>query len=72
MSTSSRVLVIFWSLFSVIIIATYTANLAAFLTVTITNLPIRTLEDLAMSNEYMPLVKAGTNLIELFSVSLFG
>ncbi len=68
-STSSRVLVIFWSLFSVIIIATYTANLAAFLTVTIVDLPINTLDDLANSKEIYPLVKKGTSLIELFSVS---
>ena len=46
-TTSGRILGTFWWFFSLIIVATYTANLAAFLTVTRMETPIESLEDLA-------------------------
>ncbi|XP_038053842.1 glutamate receptor ionotropic, kainate 2-like isoform X2 [Patiria miniata] len=48
LSISGRVLSAFWWFFALIITATYTANLAAFLTVTRMENPINSLEDLAM------------------------
>ncbi|XP_022085680.1 glutamate receptor ionotropic, kainate 2-like isoform X2 [Acanthaster planci] len=47
LSISGRVLSAFWWFFALIITATYTANLAAFLTVTRMENPINSLEDLA-------------------------
>ena len=46
-TTSGRIMGTFWWFFSLIIVATYTANLAAFLTVTRMETPIESLEDLA-------------------------
>ncbi len=65
---SGRVLVGFWWLFTIIISATYTANLAAFLTVTIINNPINSLEQLAASTTVFPLILEGTNLETHFKV----
>ena len=62
----SRALAVFWSLFMVVIFATYTANLAAYLTVTIINLPIKSFEDLANSASVWPIVKKGSSYIGLF------
>ena len=50
-SVSGRMLSAFWWFFALIIIATYTANLAAFLTVTRMENPINSLEDLANQNK---------------------
>ena len=50
-SVSGRMLSAFWWFFALIIIATYTANLAAFLTVTRMENPINSLEDLAGQNK---------------------
>ena len=65
---SSRALAICWSLFTVITIATYTANLAAHLTVTIPYIPIKNLEELANSAEYIPVVLRGHVLEDIFKV----
>ncbi|KAJ8318254.1 hypothetical protein KUTeg_003345 [Tegillarca granosa] len=46
--------------------STYTANLAAFLTVSIAKKPINSLTELAAQNEISPLIKVGTNLHTLF------
>ena len=70
-SVPSRALAIFWSLFMVVVFATYTANLAAYLTVTIINLPITTLEDLAHSAYILPLVKNGSSEIIVLEVISF-
>ncbi len=43
---SGRVLAMFWYFFTLIMVATYTANLAAFLTITRLDTPIQSLEDL--------------------------
>ncbi|XP_064595443.1 glutamate receptor ionotropic, delta-1-like [Liolophura sinensis] len=63
---SSRMILAFWWLFTILIVSSYTANLAAFLTVTILDKPINTLEDLANNDEITPLVKTGTNIYSLF------
>ncbi|XP_035674417.1 glutamate receptor ionotropic, delta-1-like [Branchiostoma floridae] len=44
---SGRILSTFWWFFVLIIIATYTANLAAFLTVSRMDIPVRSVQDLA-------------------------
>ncbi|XP_070572738.1 glutamate receptor ionotropic, delta-2-like isoform X2 [Ptychodera flava] len=50
-SFSGRILSAFWWFFALIVIATYTANLAAFLTVTRMENPINSLEDLAYQSK---------------------
>ena len=50
-SISGRTLSAFWWFFTLIIIATYTANLAAFLTVVRMKNPVESLEDLANQNK---------------------
>ena len=69
-SVSSRTLASFWSLFMVVIFATYTANLAAYLTVTIIHLPISNLEELANSPDILPLVTNGSSLCSYFEVGI--
>ena len=66
---SWNVLAIFWSLFTVIIIATYTVYLTAYLTVTVTTLPIHNIEDLANSPDFTLIVEKGTMYVSLFAVS---
>ena len=69
---SGRTLTVFWCTFTIIMTSTYTANLAAFLTVSITEIPIRNLDDLVAQSEIKPIIKKGTNLISLFSVRRLG
>lgn len=69
-SVSARCLVGFWWLFTILMTSTYTANLAAFLTVTIEEIPINSLQELAQSTQLKPLVKRGSNLFTLFKVSI--
>ncbi|XP_067672970.1 glutamate receptor ionotropic, delta-1-like [Haliotis asinina] len=65
-SISGRCILGFWWLFTILMASTYTANLAAFLTVTIAEKPINSLTELAAQNEMQPLVKYGSNLYSLF------
>ncbi|XP_064608494.1 glutamate receptor ionotropic, kainate 3-like [Liolophura sinensis] len=51
-ATSSRTLSSAWWFFSLIVVAIYTANLAAFLTLTNVNIPINSAADLASQNIY--------------------
>lgn len=67
-STSGRCILGFWWLFTILMASTYTANLAAFLTVTIAEKPINSLAELAAQDEMQPLVKFGSNLYSLFKV----
>ncbi|XP_066276268.1 glutamate receptor ionotropic, delta-1-like [Branchiostoma lanceolatum] len=53
---SGRILSAFWWFFVLIIIATYTANLAAFLTVSRMDIPVRSVQDLAQQAK----IKYGT------------
>ncbi|XP_076446669.1 uncharacterized protein LOC143283995 [Babylonia areolata] len=65
-SVSARFLVGFWWLFTILMTSTYTANLAAFLTVTIEEIPINSLTELAAHSDMRPLVKTGSNVMTLF------
>ncbi|PVD37584.1 hypothetical protein C0Q70_00180 [Pomacea canaliculata] len=65
-SVSARCLVGFWWLFTILMSSTYTANLAAFLTVTIEGSPVNSLTELAESSDLRPLVKQGSNPYTLF------
>lgn len=58
-------------MFTVLLVATYTANLAAFLTVSIDEKEINSLGELAAQSEIKPLVKDGTSLYSLFEVVIF-
>ena len=61
----------FWWLFTILMASTYTANLAAFLTVTIAHKPINSLAELAAQSEVYPLFLAGSSLETLFAVSVY-
>lgn len=70
-ATSGRVMLGFWWVFTILMLATYTANLAAYLTVSITVQPINSLAELVAQDEIKPLVKAGTSLHTLFQVIVY-
>ena len=65
-SISSRMLGTFWWFFTLIVIATYTANLAAFLTVTRMESPIESLNDLAHQNKISYGTVKGSSLEQFF------
>ena len=50
--TSPRILLTFWWMFCTVIIAAYTGNLIAFLTVSMVELPVNHLEDLVADDKY--------------------
>ena len=52
-AVSSRLVASFWWFFTLIIISSYTANLAAFLTIERMESPIESAEDLAKQNRIM-------------------
>ena len=60
----------YW-LFTITIIATYSGNLVAFMTVKKVKLPIDTLEELAARPEYQAGLKDGSSTSELFKVRFF-
>ncbi|XP_063718675.1 glutamate receptor ionotropic, delta-2-like isoform X2 [Symsagittifera roscoffensis] len=66
LSISGRILGTFWWFFTLIIIATYTANLAAFLTVTRMETPIESLEDLAEQTKVPYGTVSPSSLAEFF------
>ncbi|XP_050390556.2 glutamate receptor 4 [Patella vulgata] len=65
-SISGRLILGFWWLFTILMTSTYTANLAAFLTVTIAEKPINSLTELSEQSDILPLAKYGSNLYTLF------
>ena len=65
-SISSRMLGTFWWFFTLIVIATYTANLAAFLTVTRMESPIESLNDLAQQTKISYGTVKGSSLEQFF------
>ncbi|XP_052069391.1 glutamate receptor-like [Mytilus californianus] len=68
-SLSGRVMLSFWWIFTILMSATYTANLAAYLTVTIIDSPINSLEELARHEDIRPLIFSGANLHTLFQTA---
>jgi len=59
----------FWWIFTILVLSTYTANLAAYLTITIVDSPINSLQELAAQDKIRPLLFTGSNLHTLFQVS---
>ncbi|XP_052071213.1 glutamate receptor 3-like [Mytilus californianus] len=68
-SLSGRLILSVWWIFTILMLATYTANLAAYLTVTIIESPINSLEELANHNDIRPLIFSGSNLHTLFQTA---
>lgn len=64
-----RVVLGLWWVFTILTSASYTANLAAFLTINMNAVPINTIYELAQQSQVKPLVKNGTNLYTLFQVT---
>ena len=60
-SVSGRCVLGFWWLFTILMASTYTANLAAFLTVTIARKPINSLEELVAQSQIKPFVMDGSS-----------
>uniref|UniRef100_A0A1I8HLH3 PBPe domain-containing protein n=1 Tax=Macrostomum lignano TaxID=282301 RepID=A0A1I8HLH3_9PLAT len=61
-SMSPRITMAFWWMFTVVIYASYTGDLTAHLTVTVTDVPIKTLSDLVSQSYIKPYVESGSNL----------
>ena len=57
-----------WWLFCIIVVATYGANLVAFLAVTQRTLPFTTLEELSAQSDYKYGFMGGTGWVTLFKV----
>ena len=64
-----RIVVGSWWLFCIIIVATYVANLVAFLAVSQLTLPFTTLEELAANTDYKFGTLGGTEWVTIFKVS---
>ncbi|XP_061182393.1 glutamate receptor U1-like [Saccostrea echinata] len=62
----------FWWIFITLIMALYASSLAAFLTVSLSNAPLKNLEELASQTHYKPLVLQGTSLFHLFKTAKGG
>ena len=72
MSHSARLVLGFWWVFIILVLSTYTASLAAVLTVNIYEKSISSLSELAEQTSITPLIKPGTNLQTLFQVWKYG
>ncbi|XP_074647891.1 glutamate receptor ionotropic, delta-1-like [Tubulanus polymorphus] len=71
-SPSSRILSAVWWFFTLIVISTYTANLAAYLTVTGLEAPIASVDDLAKQTEIGYGTVEDSNLFSFFKESKIG
>ena len=69
-ATSTRIIAGFWGLFTLIIISSYTANLAAFLTVERMRAPIEDVKDLAKQTKIKYGTRGGGSSEDFFAVSL--
>ncbi|KAK3777309.1 hypothetical protein RRG08_038457 [Elysia crispata] len=69
MSHSARLVLGFWWVFIILVLSTYTASLAAVLTVNIYEKSISSLSELAEQTSITPLIKPGTNLQTLFQTA---
>ncbi|VDO08620.1 unnamed protein product [Rodentolepis nana] len=68
-ATSTRIIAGFWGFFTLIIISSYTANLAAFLTVERMQSPIEDVRDLAMQTKIQYGARSGGSSEAFFSKS---
>ncbi|XP_061178448.1 probable glutamate receptor [Saccostrea echinata] len=70
-SQSGRTMITFFWLFSIIMVATYSGNLIAFLTVTIDKPPFNSLEELVEQDEYKWGILSGTYFVTWFQETPF-
>ncbi|XP_060078761.1 glutamate receptor ionotropic, kainate 3-like [Ylistrum balloti] len=68
-SQTGRTLISFWWLFSIVMVATYSGNLIAFLTVAKDRLPFNSLAELVAQSEYSWGTLGGTYFITMFKDS---
>lgn len=68
-ATSTRIIAGFWGFFTLIIISSYTANLAAFLTVERMQVPIEDVKDLAKQTKIKYGTRKGGSSEDFFAVS---
>ncbi|VEL10091.1 unnamed protein product [Protopolystoma xenopodis] len=69
-ATSTRIIAGFWWFFTLIIVSSYTANLAAFLTVSRMKVPIENVEDLAKQTKIKYGTRMGGSSAAFFEVNL--
>ncbi|BFZ02739.1 hypothetical protein BsWGS_05778 [Bradybaena similaris] len=65
-SGSGKLVLGSWWVFTIVFVSTYTANMAAVLTVTIYDKPINSLAELAGQSEVRPVVRSGSHVNSLF------
>ena len=68
-ATSTRLIAGFWGLFTLVIISSYTANLAAFLTVERMQSAIEDVKDLAKQTKIKYGTRSGGSSADFFAVS---
>ncbi|XP_061175638.1 glutamate receptor ionotropic, kainate 2-like [Saccostrea echinata] len=69
---SGRIILGFWWVFTILITASYTANLAAFFTISLAKPPVKNLEELASQTIYKPLIVQETNHHAMFKEATEG
>ncbi|XP_019919298.3 glutamate receptor ionotropic, kainate 2 [Magallana gigas] len=69
---AGRIILGFWWVFTILITASYTANLAAFLTISLAKPPVKNLEELASQTIYKPLIVQETNHHAMFKGATTG
>ena len=69
-TTSTRIIASIWYLFTLILVSSYTANLAAFLTVERMDTPIENVEDLSQQTAIKYGVMNGGSTYDFFQVSI--
>ena len=70
-TTSTRIVASIWYLFTLILVSSYTANLAAFLTVERMASPIENVEDLSQQTSILYGTLASGSTYEFFQVRYF-
>ncbi|XP_064595414.1 glutamate receptor ionotropic, kainate 4-like [Liolophura sinensis] len=68
-AVSGRCLIGFWWLFTILLVATYTANLAAFLTISLPPPPINNMGELVAQDAMLPFIEAGSSFETFFKES---
>ena len=69
-TASVRFVVGFWCLYCIVIVATYSGNLIAFLTIDKYRAPFETLQDMSEEGQYKFGTLGGTSFVTILQVSI--